>query len=252
MVDALHVHHYGPADGTPLVALHGITGHGARYRALAADYLPRHRVLAPDLRGHGHSPALPPWTLERHAADVLAVLDANGIERVPVLAHSFGGVVALHLARTAPARVSALLLLDPAVFVRPEDALHNAEASGGAVADRAQAFAAQRGDWPAVTDAVVEEEVGAHWTQSARGWHPRYRTPVIVTAWSELCRPAPTPPPGVPTVLVRALQADYVSDEYLRACEESGTDLKVVDADTGHVVYLERPDLVADLADGLT
>ncbi|GAA4439526.1 alpha/beta hydrolase [Actinokineospora soli] len=247
MADALHVHEFGPGDGVPLLALHGVTGHGARFRRLAAEHLPEHRVIAPDLRGHGRSPALPPWTLEQHAADVLAVLDTRGLGTVRVMAHSFGGVVALHLARIAPERISALLLLDPAVHVLPEDALANASCAGDTRPDREQAFAAQRGDWPGVADVVVAEEVEAHWTEVGGGWRPRYSPPAIATAWSEMCRPAPVPPPGLPTVIVRALQAAYVGGEYLAACADAGSDVAVVDVDCGHVVYLDRPERVAEL-----
>ncbi|MFC5287365.1 alpha/beta fold hydrolase [Actinokineospora guangxiensis] len=251
MADALHVHDFGPEDGVPLVALHGVTGHGGRFRSLAADHLPGHRVIAPDLRGHGRSPSLPPWTLEQHAADVLAVLDAYGIERAALMGHSYGGVVALHLARLAPDRVRALLLVDPAVVVRPEDALANAGTAGDTVADRAQAFATQRGEWTGVAEAVVEDEVAAHWTDTGRGWRPRYCPPAVATAWSEMCRQPPTPPPGVPTVVMRALEAAYVGGEYLAACAEAGSDVEVVDVDCGHVVYLYRPERVAELAAGL-
>lgn len=230
------------------MALHGVTGHGGRFRALAERQLAGYRVLAPDLRGHGRSTALPPWTLERHAEDVLAVIEARGLGSATVVGHSYGGVVALHLARLAPRRVRSLLLLDPAVCVRPDDALANAGSAGNAVADRAQALAAQRGDWPSVTDDVVEEEVAAHWTQSARGWHPRYCPPAIATAWSEMCREAPVPPPGIRTVLVRAGQADFVGAEYLAGC---GADVELVDVDCGHVVYLEEPDRVGELVAGL-
>lgn len=251
MPDALHVHEFGPSDGTPLLALHGVTGHGARFRALADDHLPGHRVIAPDLRGHGRSPALPPWTLERHAADALAVLDARGLGSAAVMGHSFGGVVALHLARLAPERISALLLLDPAVRVEPEDALANASSAGQTVADRGQAFATQRGDWPDVADSVVEEEVAAHWAEFGGGWRPRYCPPAIATAWSEMCRAAPPPPPGIRTVVVRALRAAYVGGEFLAACADAGSDVEVVDVDCGHVVYLDRPERVRDLVAGL-
>ena len=67
----LHVHHFGPADGRPLLALHGIRGYGGRWWQLAETRLPDFRVYAPDLRGHGHSPDEPPWTLERFAADLI-------------------------------------------------------------------------------------------------------------------------------------------------------------------------------------
>src|SRR5437763_16911125 len=114
MAAPLQVHEFGPPDGVPLLALHGLTGHGARWRALADEQLPGYRVIAPDLRGHGRSTSLPPLTLEEHAADVLRVIDRYRLAAVPVLAHSFGGAVALQAQRLAPGRVRKLVLLDPA------------------------------------------------------------------------------------------------------------------------------------------
>ena len=96
-----------------MLVLHGVTGHAARWHVLA-EALPELRMIAVDLRGHGRSPWTPPWNLEQHVADVLAVLDDLDLARVTVVGHSFGGAIAVHLARTAPERVDGLVLLDPA------------------------------------------------------------------------------------------------------------------------------------------
>ncbi|GLW92589.1 putative hydrolase, alpha/beta fold LipV [Actinokineospora globicatena] len=242
MADALNVHVFGPPDAPPLLALHGVTGHGGRYRALAERQLPGYRVIAPDLRGHGHSPALPPWTLEQHVADVLAVIETFGLDAPPVVAHSFGGLIALHLPRH---RVGDLVLLDPAVSVRPQDALAYAE---NAAATASDPVAAQRGDWPAAPDEVVAEEVAAHWTRVDGGWRPRYCPPAVATAWSEMCRPVPAPTER--TLVVRALRAPYVGPEFLAGAGAA----KVVDLDCGHVVYVDAPErvgaLVTDFLEG--
>lgn len=241
----MHVHQFGPVDAAPLLALHGVTGHGARFRRLSA-LLPN-RVLAPDLRGHGRSPAPPPWTLERNAADLLAVLDEHGVETAPVVAHSFGGRVALELARSAPERVGALVLLDPAVSVSPGDALAYATSADVAVADREQALAFQRGNWPMATQDVLEEEIDANWVDVDGAWRPRYLPAAVATAWSEMCREPQAPPPGTRTLLVRATGADYVSPAYAAAC---GPHVGVVELDCGHMVLLERLERVAELITG--
>ena len=54
-MSVLNVHLFGPDDGRPVVALHGVTGHALRWRVLA-EQLPELRLVAVDLRGHGHSP----------------------------------------------------------------------------------------------------------------------------------------------------------------------------------------------------
>lgn len=98
-----------------MLALHGLTGHGRRWRHLAQDHLPHVRFVAPDLRGHGRSEWTPPWTFETHVSDLQGVLDEHARGPVTVLGHSFGGALALHLAATAPGRVKSLVLLDPAI-----------------------------------------------------------------------------------------------------------------------------------------
>jgi lipase len=241
----LHVHEFGSAGHPPLLALHGVTGHGARWRAFARNRLQDFQVLAPDLRGHGRSTALPPWTLEQHAADLLSVIDAYGLDAVPVLGHSFGGAVALHLSRLAPGRISKLVLLDPAAGVSPALALERANVPQQVFPDRPRAWDAQRYDWPTVSDEVIAEELIEHLEQNESGWRFRYSAPAAATAWSEMARAAVLPIPGTPTLLVRALRERYVSPIFVSGCELLlGTDFELIDLDCGHMVYLERPEYV--------
>lgn len=218
-VPPLHVHTYGPADGSVVLAVHGVTGHGGRWRALVEAELPDARVLAPDLRGHGRSPSAPPWTLEQHAADLLAVLDAAGVERALLLTHSFGGAIGLHLARTAPHRVHTLVLLDPATGIDADDALEAAEDSctPGSWADPGAATEAKAHDWEGVPRVLVEEEVAEHLVQREDGgWAWRTCAPAVVAAWSEMTRAPVLPPAGVRTLLVPALrvQPPFLTDGF--------------------------------------
>jgi len=77
-------------------------------RALAAT----HCTIRLDLRGAGKSSAPEgPYLMERHAADVAALLDALGVERAALVAHSMGGYVALAFARMFTERVTGLALI---------------------------------------------------------------------------------------------------------------------------------------------
>ena len=90
------------------------------YAATAADWDPtflaalaeRHDVVCPDHRGMGDS-ALgeEPLSIELMAADVIALMDELGIDSAPVAGWSMGGFVAQAVARLAPDRVTALVLL---------------------------------------------------------------------------------------------------------------------------------------------
>src|SRR5438094_4954522 len=88
----LHLHEWGDPSAPAVVCLHGVTGHGRRFRRLAEERLAeRFRVLAPDLRGHGRSDWEPPWTLRANLADVLETVGAAGVDRAGRLGHSYGG-----------------------------------------------------------------------------------------------------------------------------------------------------------------
>jgi lipase len=200
---ALHLHELGDPAGTPLICLHGLAGHGGRFRRLA-ELLEGRRVLAPDLRGHGRSPADPPWSTEQHVADVLETVPADG--PVDWLGFSFGGRLAAAIAAAHARRVARLVLLDPALTLPPalarEHALEALEPVGYASAEDAVA-----GELAAPTlfhtpRELMEEEVAEHFVPGPDGrLAPRVSRPMAVTAWSEMARPAPPTAP-VPTLVV--------------------------------------------------
>ena len=111
----LHVHDFGDPNGRPLLALHGIMGHGGRFRRAATDAWPERRTIAVDLRGHGRSTSDGPWSIAQHVTDVIDTLDAFGIASTDVVAHSYGGAIALALLARSPGRIDRLVLLDPAL-----------------------------------------------------------------------------------------------------------------------------------------
>ena len=108
--------------GPTVLAVHGITATHMAWLEVAQQ-LPDVTLLAPDLRGRGRSAHLPgPYGFAAHVADLVALLDAVGCERVVVVGHSMGGFVAVDLAARHPDRVSRLVLVDGGLPTgRPED-----------------------------------------------------------------------------------------------------------------------------------
>lgn len=116
----LHYLHYAGAE-PPLVLLPGLTANAHVFDGLlAAGLRQRFRVLALDLRGRGLSdkPARG-YRMADHAADVVGLLDALGMEQVVLGGHSFGGFLGFYIAAHYPARVSKLVILDAARAVHP-------------------------------------------------------------------------------------------------------------------------------------
>ena len=124
----LNVHRFGPDEGPAILCLHGVTGHGLRFRRLATDCLGGRRVLAVDLRGHGRSPWTPPWTAEQHVLDLIDLLEAEELETVDIVGHSFGGLIATHVASAIGEHVGRVVLIDPAIELEPE---HRVRRGGG-------------------------------------------------------------------------------------------------------------------------
>jgi pimeloyl-ACP methyl ester carboxylesterase len=134
-------------DGGPVVlAAHGITASSVSWRAVAERLAGRVRLVAPDLRGRGHSAALPgPYGMSVHASDMVAVLDFLDAESAVVAGHSMGGYVAVVLAGRHPQRVRSLVLVDgglpsPVPVTGDVDAILDATL-GPAIARLSQTFA---------------------------------------------------------------------------------------------------------------
>lgn len=241
----LFVHEFGPVDGAPLLALHGLSGHGARFADLARR-LPGRRILAPDLRGMGRSPIDPPWHLDRHLADLVAVLDRYELGAVPMLGHSLGGVLGLRLAAAAPERVAQLLLLDPGTGMPAGRAFAAADRMmvDASYPDRAAARADRIAQgWAELPAALIDAELDVHLVRHDDGtWGWRYYRPALIGLIGELTNPVPLPPEGMRTLLVVGGRSGIVSPEWRRRCRERlGELLTVAEFDCGHLVYYERP-----------
>ena len=105
-------------SGDPVVLLHSSGSSRAQWRALIDRLSRDFRVLAPDLYGYGATGAWPsqaPFTLEDEAQIVLTLLERCG-EPAHLVGHSYGGAVALHVARKRGDLVRSLAVIEPVAF----------------------------------------------------------------------------------------------------------------------------------------
>lgn len=111
----VHVEELGPADGEPVVLVHGFGSSGYTWRLVAPRLADAgYRVVMPDLYGFGWSdrPEEPfDYTPTGQAVMVRRLMDRLGIERAHLVGHSFGGGVALKTWEAAPGRVLSLSLV---------------------------------------------------------------------------------------------------------------------------------------------
>jgi pimeloyl-ACP methyl ester carboxylesterase len=101
----------GDGRGVPLVLVHGLGGAAVNWVDVAPLLAERHRVLVPDLPGHGGSNPLPAAANLAGFADRVGVLaEREGMLPAAIVGHSLGAVVALRLALRRPEAVSSLVL----------------------------------------------------------------------------------------------------------------------------------------------
>jgi pimeloyl-ACP methyl ester carboxylesterase len=98
--------------GPPVLLAHGMWCDAGMFTSLAADLARDHRVLVPDLRGHGKS-TVPdqPWRIADVADDLATIMDQLECEQVTLAGFSMGGMAAVDFALRFPARVSQLGLI---------------------------------------------------------------------------------------------------------------------------------------------
>lgn len=103
---------FGDPRLPPLVIIHGMRDHALGLfevvESLGANYF----VIAPDLRGHGHSEKTGTYTMVQFVADVKAVFRHFDISSAVLVGHSLGGHIALRFAATFPEWANKLVLLD--------------------------------------------------------------------------------------------------------------------------------------------
>jgi len=122
---ALRVHVREAGSGRPVVFLHGFPSDSWMWRNQLAALSDRWRCIAPDTRGYGLTDK-PHIRVSRDllARDVIELLDAMDLERVALVGHDWGGIIASATAFRYPDRIERLALLDTPCSVWPLKGRH--------------------------------------------------------------------------------------------------------------------------------
>ncbi|MGB8815161.1 MAG: alpha/beta fold hydrolase [Paracoccaceae bacterium] len=127
MLTTVHYPADTPSGKPPLLIAHGLFGSARNWGVIARRLADTRDVIAVDMRNHGTSPRFPSQSYPEMAADLAAVIAANG-GRADVLGHSMGGKAAMVLALTHPDMVRRLVVADIAPVAYGHDNTHHIDA----------------------------------------------------------------------------------------------------------------------------
>lgn len=230
--------------GTPLLLLHPFPLQRAYWAPQLGALVDRARCIAPDFRGFGESTVDGPFTMDRFADDVVALLDALLIDRAIVAGVSMGGYVALALWRRHRERIRALVLANTRAVADTEEGVRKRRAL--------IALAREKG-----SDAVAADQLPAGLGKTARAKRPDLAQAlhdmianndvegIVGATEAMMVRPDSTPLLGtidVPTLCVAADEDVITPVPVVRAMQERipGSTLELIGG-AGHWASYERP-----------
>jgi pimeloyl-ACP methyl ester carboxylesterase len=263
---AVHVAEGGRPDGPPLVLLHGWPQHWWCWHRVV-PLLPDYRLLMPDLRGHGWTEAPSGgYDKEQLATDLLATLDALGLDEVGLVGHDWGGWTGFLACLRAPERFRGFLALgithpfqgpDRARLLQAWRGWYQVALSLPVLSEAALRLtpqlveqAVRRGS--VRTDAFTDEDLRLYGEvlqepARARATVRLYRTFLLTEARSVMAGRYRDARLTVPTRLVGGSADPVITPALLRGYEDRADDMTVeVLEGIGHFVPEEAPEVVAD------
>jgi pimeloyl-ACP methyl ester carboxylesterase len=232
-IDGATLHYETAGDGFPLVLLHGIGSNSRSWRRQLAALSTDFKVIAWDAPGYGRSsdPSGKP-SMSFYADCLRRFLDAIGLNRIFLLGHSTGGVVAQEFYRKCPDFVRALILADTRCVGSPnvlEQRLNSIRTM------TPLQLAQERGPKllsPKASPDLVQEVVSIMSEVRSAG----YEFAAIALAESDTRDVVRNL--RVPTLLIWGAE-----DEITPVWDEVPTDaLSKIIPDAGHLCYIEQPD----------
>jgi pimeloyl-ACP methyl ester carboxylesterase len=265
----VHVALAGPESGDPVVLVHGWPQHWWIWRGVIPALVDAgYRCICPDLRGHGWTDAPPDgYEKEQFASDVLATLDALGVERFKLVGHDWGGFASFLIALRAPERVEKLLavsIVHPWIRRQggPIDLLKGLLGASYQFVIASPVIGRQVVQrTPFIKTAISRGSAYGLPEEVSRAYADRWREPARANATVAIYRTFLLRELNgilrgryrdhrlrVPAVLVFGARDPVIQADRLAGWEEHADDMRLVEVEGGHFLPDEQPAIVAEQA----
>lgn len=255
---SISLHHRITGEGQPLLLLHGLFGSLENLGGVNQRLQDGWQIHGLDLRNHGRSPHTDTMDYPAMAADVVAYLDEQNIDRACLLGHSMGGKTAMQVALTYPERVERLIVADIAPVTYPPR--HDAILEGmkgldlSAVSTRTEADRALQAyvDIPEIRMFLLKNLVRvpeAEKSENAHSYRWRLNLPVIDAFYQNLVdAPQGEGPFEGPVKFIKGADSAYIQTKHhdrIRTLFPAAV-IEEIEG-TGHWLHAEKPDEFARL-----
>lgn len=241
----MHYAEQGPANGTPIILLHGYSDSWFSYSLVLSALSRDNRVYALDLRGHGKTDRpTSGYRMREMAADVVAFMDAKSIVRATIVGHSMGGFIAQQVAMAAPKRVSQLVLIGTATTPRNFNGIEELEKVVSSLTDPVPEQFAREFQLSTIRGSVSKEFVDRAVSESLK--LPTYVWRGVMDGLLDYERAVALGRSGIPTLVLHGAEDPYIpsAEADSLAAMTSARQIKKY-PDTSHAIHWERPAEVA-------
>jgi len=245
-------------EGEPLIVLHGLFGSLDNLGGIARRLEDGWQIHALDLRNHGNSPHTEDMSYPAMADDVVAYMDAQGLEKASILGHSMGGKVAMQVALAHPERVRSVIAADiaPVGYAPRHDeileGLNNLDLSIVASRRDADWQLAEYVETPGVRQFLLknlERIPDDEQSDGQQRFRWRLNLPVIDACYANIAAaPEGDGPFEGPVLFIKGGDSPYIQKKHEQTIRSlfPAAELRVITG-TGHWLHAEKPDTFAAL-----
>ncbi|QBM18292.1 esterase YbfF [Marinobacter sp. JH2] len=255
---SVELNHRISGQGEPLILLHGLFGSLENLGGVARRLEDSWQIHGLDQRNHGSSPHTDEMTYPAMAADVVAYMDAQGIDQAHLLGHSMGGKVAMQVALSYPKRVRATIVADisPVSYQPRHDAIlegmNSLDLRGVKSRTEADARLAEYVETPGVRQFLLKNLERIPKDEVEQGdllFRWRLNLPVIEAAYTNLlAAPEGNGPHEGEVLFLKGADSAYIQTKHQDTIQTlfPNAELKIIEG-TGHWLHAEKADTFATL-----
>ncbi len=244
----MRLHYEAWGEGPAFLFLHGFLGSGDNWRTLARSLGLPARYYLIDLRNHGRSPHAPEHTYPAMMADVVALLDSEGLSEAVILGHSMGGRVGMLVAMHHPTRVRGLIVGDisPAAHAPVHLPFLEALRQAHLQVERREDVDAQLAR--AIPDPGTRQFLLKSLARDQQGrFYWRWNLPVLYRDYPKMTGPIEGPPYSGPTLFLQGENSSFLTQTHLPLIQRLFPKARfVIIPGAGHWIHVDNPTAVRD------